>query len=161
MANCRFCQIQVGNRRPAPTMDESLDLDRSRPRRTTTPLISSPQVSPSSTINRRVRPSRRRTRPRHFDSSPDLDVPRGCEKTLHFPSKTLRDFIDSQVRQHATCNECRQNPQRPRQPIPQLSQSTSARRPLQDVTNQFVNRPLPINRPSLNIQNRSVPPLTC
>ena len=155
----------MGIRRPASPMDESLtsmDLDRSRLRRTTTPLISSPQIFPSPTINHRyVRLSRKRTRPRHFDSSPDLDVPRGCEKTVHFPSRTLRDFIDSQGRQHATCNECRQNPQRPRQPIQQSLQSTSARRPLQDVTNQFVNRPLPINRPSSNIQNRFVAPLTC
>ena len=86
-------------------MDESLtsmDLDRSRLRRTTTLLISSPQIFPSPTINHRyVRLSRKRTRPRHFDSSPDLDVPQGCEKTVHFPSKTLRDFIDSQGRQHA------------------------------------------------------------
>jgi hypothetical protein len=177
-ANCRFCQIQVGNRRPAASMDESrasMGLDRSQPRPRISPLLPSSVASPSPTVNRYRRPLRTRTRPRHFDSSPDLDVSRRCEKTVHVPLKTIRDFIDPQGRQHAICNECRRNNERPpasriaqspeadenrtRQRIQIPSQSISARQPLQDVTGRHVNRPPPINRPSSNIQARFVPPL--
>jgi len=76
----------------------SLDLSRSQQRRRISPCVTRPR-----------RPLRIRRRPRHFDSSPDLDLPRRCEGTDHFPSKMVRDFVDPHGRMHAICNECRGN----------------------------------------------------
>jgi hypothetical protein len=149
--NCKFCQVQVGNRRPASLMDES--------------LLSSP--SPLPPINPRLhRPSRIRIRPRHFDSSPDLDVSRRCEKRAHFPLKMVRDFIDPQGKMHAICNECRQNNQRhPVSPSSEEDENRThqpilpsldipARRPLQDVTAHHINRLSSINRSLPDIPRR-------
>lgn len=158
--NCTFCRIQVGNRRPAAAIDDSLlsmDVYRSRPhpRIDSSPLP--PSNSPLPSFPSR-RPVRIRRRPRHFDSSPDLDKPRRCENMVHFPSKVRRDFIDSQGRMHPICNECRQNDRRPlalpilsppseddeNQPTQgghplSLNIQLPARQPLQDVTIRHVN----------------------
>jgi hypothetical protein len=58
------------------------------------------------------RRSRRAVRPpRHYDSSPDMDQPRHCDRALrnpNHPRTTLRDFIDEvDGRQRPTCNACR------------------------------------------------------
>ena len=144
-------------------MDESLlsiDLHRLQPRRRISLSPPSPHISPLPSVNPHGRPLRIRTRPRHFDSSPDIDLPQRCDKTVHVPLKMIRDFIDPQGRRHPICNECRRNNQRrPVSPIfppsseedhlenrthqstlsSQPSQGIPARQPLQDVTAHHVN----------------------
>ena len=115
MATCRFCQIEIYsiNRSSAP------DLPQTVGNRCPAPL--SPVSSPYTPRSRRVRsrrrviesprrPQRNRIQRRHFDSSPDLDEPRRCERRGHdaemYPT-VRRDFIDERGHTHATCNRCR------------------------------------------------------
>jgi len=122
---CSFCQPQVGHRRPAPVSPTRSSFTprsrRAQPRPRITPPSSPVMRSPP------ARPQRNRRRPRHFDSSPDLDVPRRCERRNHIPFKPMRDFMDTAGRLHAVCNECRSNilERRPATPTPLVSSSDS------------------------------------
>ena len=104
---CTFCQNQVGQRRPPPPrtpnrqgLTPSSQHAQSR-RRIAPPDSPTPSNPPA-------RPVRTRTRPRHFDSSPDMEAERRCERMRHEPMKKRRDFIDGNGRMHAVCNECRE-----------------------------------------------------
>jgi|SRR5579859_3361687 len=104
---CNFCQVEVGNRRPPPVSPtNTLFTPRSR-RAQPRPRITPP--SSPTPLNPPARPRRIRTRPRHFDSSPDLDLPRRCEKAIHVPAKAARDFIDARGIMRPICNDCRQD----------------------------------------------------
>lgn len=55
-------------------------------------------------------PRRATRRPRHHDSSPEMDQPMRCEREARFPDHeitVLRDFIDENGRRRAICNYCR------------------------------------------------------
>jgi hypothetical protein len=75
---------------------------RAQPRPRITPPSSPTPLSPP------VHPRRVRRRPRHFDSSPDLNLPRRCEKAHHVPLKPAHEFIVDRGRIHPICNECRE-----------------------------------------------------
>ena len=95
---CTFCRVNIGSRRPAPVSPSNTSFTprsrRAQPRPRITPPSSPTLLSPP------ARPRRVRTRPRHFDSSPDLDIPRRCEKANHVPLKAAHDFIDAGGRMH-------------------------------------------------------------
>jgi len=114
---CTFCQPVV-SQHASPVLTPSSQRARPRPRiLSPTPrrnTINRPHVQITSPTP--VHPQRSaaaRAPPRHFNSSPDLDVGYRCEKTEHNPLKPKHDFIDEHGRMHPVCNECRQSdPQR-------------------------------------------------
>ena len=120
---CTFCQPQVGNRRTLPVSPARSSFtprsQRAQPRRRITPPSSPITHSPP------ARPQRNRRRPRHFDSSPDLDAPRRCETGNHIPLKSIRDFMDTAGRLHPACDECgtRLLERRPATPTPLINSS--------------------------------------
>ena len=60
-------------------------------------------------------------RTRHYDSFPEMDQPRNCERATRDPNHPptyLRDFIDEiDGRQRAVCNACRRQLQEPNDSI--------------------------------------------
>jgi hypothetical protein len=107
---CTFCRPLV-SQYAAPVLTPSSQRAQPRrrilsptPRRNTTNHYADEIPSPTPT-----RPQRARTRPRHFDSSPDLDTVYRCEKADHNPPKSRREFIDERGRMHPVCNECRES----------------------------------------------------
>ena len=148
---CTFCRVNIGSRRPAPVSPSHTSFTprsrRAQPRPRITPPSSPTLLSPP------ARPRRVRTRPRHFDSSPDLDIPRRCEKANHVPLKAAHDFIDAGGRMHPICNECRESIQhrRRRPSISTVSSSDSEGQllPLQNSQNQRDNP-----RPELAMHRR-------
>src|SRR5579859_2226939 len=115
MATCRFCQINIHFTNPSSPPAAPQTVNNRRP----API--SPVSSPYTPRSRRVRshrrlipesprPRRNRIQPRHFDSSPDLDEPRRCERRGHnaemYPT-VRRDFVDEHGHSHAICNQCR------------------------------------------------------
>ena len=122
---CTFCQPQVGSRRTIPVSPiRSSFTPRSR-RAQPRPRITPP--SSPITHNPPTRPQRNRRRPRHFDSSPDLDAPRRCETDSHIPLKSIHDFMDTTGKLHPACNECRTRllERRPATPTPFIGSSDS------------------------------------
>jgi len=112
----QVCQINVNFTNPSstPAAPQIVNNRRSAP----LSPISSPYTPRSQRVRsrRRVilespRPRRNRVQPRHFDSSPNLDEPRRCERRGHdaemYPT-VRRDFIDEYGHSHAICNRCRQ-----------------------------------------------------
>lgn len=117
MATCKFCQINIHFTDPfsPPAAPQTVNLNRR-------PAPISPVLSPYTPRSRRVRSRHRlipesprprrvnRIQPRHFDSSPDLDEPRRCERRGHdaemYPT-VRRYFINEHGRSHAICNQCR------------------------------------------------------
>jgi len=83
--------------------------------------------APSSpiTYSPAAHPQRNRRRPRHFDSSHDLDAPRRCKARNHIPLKSIRDFMDTVGRLRLACNECRTHllERRPATPTPLINSS--------------------------------------
>jgi len=72
-------------------------------------LLSEPQLDPP-------RPRHVTRRPRHYDSSPEMDQPHRCERAGRVPDHeitVLRDFIDENGRQRAVHNYCRRRDQLP------------------------------------------------
>ena len=113
---CRFCQVNVSNPIHRSSPPEVLRTVSNRRPAPVSP-VSSPNYTPRSQrvrsrrrIIRSPRPQRNRAPPRHFDSSPDLDEPRRCERRDHdaerFPT-VRRDFIDEHGRIYTICNRCR------------------------------------------------------
>jgi len=133
---CTFCRVNIGSRRSAPLSPSHTSFTprsrRAQPRPRITPPSSPTLLSPP------ARPRRVRTRPRHFDSSPDLDIPRRCEKANHVPLKAAHDFIDAGGRMHPICNECRESIQHRRRSsaISNGSSSESENQPLPSQNNQ-------------------------
>lgn len=63
-----------------------------------------------------LRPRRVIRRPRHYDSSPEMDQPVRCSREPRVPDHeitVLRDFIDENGRRRVMCNYCRRRNQLP------------------------------------------------